>query len=857
MKNSFTKISLFIWLAIILSGCDATKRIADNDHLLTKNTIYVDGEETEDKRVYNFLYQQPNSRLAKKGPMARLHLYNLARPNIDSILDQQRIASAKEKNFWARLLSRKQVEAFRRFKKDFNTGLKNAGEPPAIVSDLIAQKSAQRLAAHYINNGYFNTAVVYDIKKDSNQRATIDYKVDLEEPYIIDSITPVIASPVADSIYNAHRSGSFLRPGSRYQTININRETQRLEYLFRNNGMYHFETDRIRLVADTVGTSHKANIEYIIDDRTEVINDTIRTFPFKVHKISEVNIITDYSFSKREQAFKDSIVTPEGYNLLAYDKINYKSKALTDILSLKRGDIYRDIDRTKTLTRLSRLGTFKYPSIQYIEDPRDTTRTDLIASIRLTPLEKYKLRADFDASTSNIQNIGIAGFSSLLIRNIFRGAETLEISARGSIGASDDVANTDDGFFNISEIGGDLSLTFPRIFFPVNTRKLIPADWQPSTRFNLGVSAQRNIGLDKQSVAGRLSYSWQPSRTRSFTFDLLDAQYVRNLNSENYFNIYVNSFDDLNDLATDNSENVNPDYFEQDANGDLELTIPSGAQNFINDFENGQISGFNTQEASEIRAIEERQERLTEENLIVSLNFAYTYNNRENLFDNTFSRFRTRLELAGNALSLVANLANVSTNDDGNSSLFGVVFSQYVKTELDYTKHWDLGNNNVFAVRTFGGIAIPYGNSNNIPFTRSFFAGGSNDNRAWQAYDLGPGSSGGPNEFNEANMKLAFNAEYRFNLIGLVKGALFTDAGNIWNVLDNVEDEGAVFTGFGNLEELALGSGFGLRLDFDFFILRGDVGFKTYNPALSQGNRWFREYNFANAVYNIGINYPF
>ena len=856
MKNFFTKISLIIWLPIILTACDATKRIANDEHLLTKNTIYVDGIKTDDKRASNYLYQKPNSTPLFNIPF-RLHTYNLARPNLDSILNAQRIASKGRKTFWSRLLSRKQVEAFRRFKKDFNSGLKKSGEPPAIVSDLISEKSAQRLASYYINDGYFNTQVTYEIKKDSNHRATVDYKVTLEEPYVLDSITPIIASPVADSIYKAHKSESFLVPGQRYQTLNINRETKRLEYLFRNNGMYHFETDRIRLIADTVGTGHKANIEYIIDDRTEVINDTIRSFPFKVHKISEVNIITDYSFAKRDQSFRDTLTTAQGYTLLAYDKINYKTKALTDILSIKRGDIYRDIDRTLTLSRLSRLGTFKYPSIQYIEDPKDSTRTDLIASIRLTPLEKYKLRADFDASTSNIQNIGVSGFGSLLIRNIFRGAETLEISGRGSIGASDDAANANDSFFNISEIGADASLTFPRIFFPINTRSLIPADWQPSTRFTLGVSAQRNIGLDKQSVAGRLGYSWQPSRNSSYSFDIIDAQYIRNLNPSNYFNIYVNSFDELNELALDNSANVNPAYFVQDANGETNLAIPEGAQSFINDFENDAIDGFSAAEANDINAIAERQERLVEDNLIVSLNFSYVYNNRENLFDNTFSRLRTRLELAGNALSLVANIANASQNDDGNSSLFGVIYSQYVKTELDYTKHWDLGNDNVFAIRAFGGVAIPYGNSNNIPFIRSFFAGGSNDNRAWQAYDLGPGSSGGPDEFNEANMKLAFNAEYRFNLLGPIKGALFMDAGNIWNVLDNVEDEGAVFTGFESLEEVALGSGFGIRWDFDFFLLRFDVGFKTYNPALSQGRRWFTEYNFKNAVYNIGINYPF
>lgn len=168
-----------------------------------------------------------------------------------------------------------------------------------------------------------------------------------------------------------------------------------------------------------------------------------------------------------------------------------------------------------------------------------------------------------------------------------------------------------------------------------------------------------------------------------------------------------------------------------------------------------------------------------------------------------------------------------------------------------------MGRDNIFAFRAFGGVAIPYGNANSIPFVRSFFAGGPNDNRAWRAYDLGPGSSGGRNEFNEANMKLALNAEYRYNLFGALNSAVFIDIGNIWNVLDIVEDEKATFESLADLKNIAVGSGFGLRYDFNFFVLRFDVGFKTYNPALPEGNRWFRNYNFNNAVYNVGINYPF
>ena len=160
-------------------------------------------------------------------------------------------------------------------------------------------------------------------------------------------------------------------------------------------------------------------------------------------------------------------------------------------------------------------------------------------------------------------------------------------------------------------------------------------------------------------------------------------------------------------------------------------------------------------------------------------------------------------------------------------------------------------------MRTFVGIAVPYGNSEDIPFVRSYFAGGSNDNRAWYPYSLGPGSTQNINDFNEANFKLSFNLEYRFPIVGDLKGALFSDLGNIWNIWDSEEDPAATFSGFRSLEDIAWGTGFGLRYDFTYFVFRADVGFKTYNPAELPNKRWFRDYNFANAVLQIGINYPF
>ena len=854
LQNSSAKILLFLILLPLLVGCNATKRVPENTHLLKDHTIYVDGEKEKSSRIYSFLLQQPNARLPLFGTPVRLHAYNWARPNIDSILRARLIEKEGKRKFLTSLLSRKQLDGYINFRKKFNSGLKKAGEPPALITDVITKKSANRLKDYYYNQGYFEVVTDYEIHRDSSKTATVDYNVDLGPAYHIDSLKTFIDSPIADSIYNAHRDDTYIKKGERYTNLNLGKERIRVTELFRNNGLFHLQPDLIQMNVDTSGVRKSATVELNITDRKITNGDSAVTTPYKIHKISKVNILTDYSYANRNRRLQDSIFDSD-FNFFAYDKIRYRLKALTDVIPLKPGAIYSDLERTQTLNRLSGLRIFKYPDIQYTEDPEDSTGTDLVANINLTPLEKYKFRVDFDASTSNIQDIGFTGFGSILIRNIFRGAETLELSARGSIGASDDAANPNDNFFNITEIGADLRLTIPRIFFPINTSKLISPGWQPTTSVNLGFSTQQNIGLDRNNVSGRISYNWNPKSNTSFQFDLLDAQFVRNLNINNFFNIYTNSFEDLNAIAVNNLNTVNPDFLNPDSDTP-ELSIPNGAQAYIDSVLNGDIS-LTADEVQDINVIEERRERLIENNLIVSTNFGYTFNNRENIFDDTFSSLRLRLELAGNLLSLIANTTDATINEDDNRSLFGVVFSQYIKTEVDYIKNWALSNNNRIAVRAFGGLAIPYGNSENIPFTRSFFAGGSNDNRAWRAYELGPGSSGGPNEFNEANFKLAFNIENRFKILGIVEGALFADIGNIWNIFDNVEDEGAVFTGFDSLNDIAIGSGFGLRFDASFFIFRLDVGFKTYDPGLPVGDRWFQEFNFSNAVYNIGINYPF
>jgi len=151
-------------------------------------------------------------------------------------------------------------------------------------------------------------------------------------------------------------------------------------------------------------------------------------------------------------------------------------------------------------------------------------------------------------------------------------------------------------------------------------------------------------------------------------------------------------------------------------------------------------------------------------------------------------------------------------------------------------------------------IAYSYTFNNQSDFRDN---GGSNDIRAWQTYDLGPGSRNSGLEYNIGSLKFLTSAEYRFDLFGSLKGALFMDAGNIWDITNSIfAEEKATFNGFKSIKDIAVGSGFGLRYDFSFLVFRLDLGFKMHEPYL-ENNKWFRNYNFSNAVYNIGINYPF
>lgn len=855
------KIGVLLFL-LAAFGCNTLKKVDDDQLLLTKNFIYTDSVKVNKSEIKNLLSQKPNTNFL--GYPLRLNLYNLAKENPDSLYQNWLQKNPKRRKRLNSFLSKKQVNRLGQsfFVKGYSNFFKSVGEAPVTIDTSRTRKSTQRLQAYYGTKGYFNNKATYSIlPKKQKKKAEIAYNVDLGKPYFVDSLGINILAADIDSLYQLHKEDSFVGEKQQFNLEDFSRERQRLTGIFRNSGVYNFQESSIRydILRDTtkLANDQKMNVQMNIKNFVNSGGDsTSTTQEYKVHRFQKINIYADYLFNQDKSTLKS--LEHEGYTIYYKDKLRYRPDALTDAIFFEKNNIYRDLDRIRTQRQVTNLNTFKYPNIDF---EQDTIQSRLVSNIYLAAKSKYSLSFDFDVSRSNIQVVGTALSASVFTRNVFGGAETLSFSVRGSVGILSDGSSSSENF--TSEIGGDINLIFPRIWFPINTEKIIPYYALPQTRLSLGTNFQQNIGLDRQVLNARLSYNWTPNSTLQNALELINIEFVRNTNPENFFNDFGSTFNSLDQVA-DNYENLDgfAEFFDEnidptlDGNDEQNLIIPNGANDFIDRLLTPGVALTND-DFETVRSIDERQRRLTENNLIFSSNFTFQKNNRTDNTDNSFYQYQLKLESSGNLLSAISYIIPFETNQDGQELVFGIPYSQFLRTDIDFIKHWDLNRTKVLAFRSFLGLAVPFGNSNSIPFVRSFFGGGANDNRAWQVYSLGPGRTENLNDFNEANFKLAFNLEYRFPIAGAVKGALFADAGNIWNVFDNVEDKAATFNGFSSLGDIALGTGFGLRYDLSYFIFRFDLGFKTHNPARIGGDRWFSDFNFRESVFNIGINYPF
>ena len=841
MPHFFTKILFFALILALIVSCNTTKYVPEDENLLKSNTIYVNDKTERKEDLDQFLVQKPIQSVV--GMPLSLYFYNFGNPDFDVTFEDWMVNNPNKYERYKNFFSEKQTRVVYNSNKNFNNWFLNKGQAPILFNETKTNQSTQSLKDYFISKGYFEADVVFEKEQLKEKELAVNYKITTNQQYYIDTVTTEIESPVLDSIYLLQKDNSIIKKGNPFVFDDFEREEKRLVNLFRNSGIYHYKNNSLGFWTDSTKQSYQKNVLLKIPERATLVNDSVVKTPYRVQKVTEVNVYTDFTIKNRNKAFKDS-VKYHGYNFYSYGKMKFNPKYLVNSLFITPNGSYKDSERSLSQNHLRNLNSFSSSiDINYIEKDNDS----LTANIYLTPLDKYSISFDLDATTSNIKPFGILGKTTLLARNLFKGSETLEIAFQGSfLNVSNDASNSS-SFFNAWELISSASLKFPRIFFPINTSNIIPKHMAPKTDINASISVQKNIGLDRQTITGGIGYSWKSSKEKGHRIDLFNLQYIKNLNIDNYFFIYESEYDKLNEVSIEITGNELPENTVENYDEINNMMIA-----FL-DPVNGNEENF-PEEYDIVSDVSEREDILTENVMVPVISYSFVYNSRKNINDNNFSYFTARFVSSGN----ISTLLVPNENDQGHKLMFGLPIAQYFKTEFEYKKYWELRKNNILVFRSFVGAAFPYGNSSSIPFSRSYSAGGSNEIRAWRTFDLGPGAESNTLEYNVATFKLVTNLEYRFKLTNKIFSALFIDAGNIWDITDsNLYSEEGKLNSFSSLKNTAVGTGIGLRYDFGFLVFRFDTGFKTYEPYLSRDNKWFVNYNFGNAVYNIGINYPF
>ena len=447
--------------------------------------------------------------------------------------------------------------------------------------------------------------------------------------------------------------------------------------------------------------------------------------------------------------------------------IPLRASVLRNNTFITPGELYSASDLQNTYNHFGRLNAIRYTNINFTEVP-DSNLLD--CDIQLSTYKPSTISFQPEG-TNTAGDLGAAVTLSYQNRNLFHGSEMLSLELRGAFEAIRGLEGYSNQ--NFEEYSAQARLSFPRFIAPFisrNFRRRINASSEVSLLYDL----QNRPEFHRRVLSVAWRYKWQDANHHDrYQLDLVDLNYV--------FMPWIS------------------DTFRQDY---LDDTTSRNA-----------ILRYNYEDL-----------------FIMKSGLGYTYNNGQ-------YAIRANIETAGNVLSLFSKLTNASKNSEtGQYSLFNIAYAQYVKGDFDYTRYLVFDDENTLAFHFGVGIAYPYGNSSILPFEKRYFSGGANSVRGWSVRSLGPGKyarrDGNIDFINQTgDMKLDINLEYRAHLFWKLGGALFIDAGNIWTLRDYADQPGGQFKVQNLLEDLAVSYGLGLRFNFDYFVLRLDLGMKAVNPA--------------------------
>ena len=689
----------------------------------------------------------------------------------------------------------------------FNRWIQRVGTPPVIYDSTLTVASAEQLHTALSNRGFMNNVVNYQVNADSAKRkARVDYDITLGEPYFIRSIDYDIPDEELREIILEDSARFNIRTGDLLDFNRLDEWRQSITENLRNRGYYAFNKEYITFMADTAAGS-KA-VDLTLNTRDPYRNDHMPYYtehePFYVRNVIYV---TNYDPVAMHDGFWgiDTVTVSGGVQVIEDETRYLRPAVLAECNHIEPGELYNAEAVTRTYRALGRLGIIKQINI----DIRPLGEVDGVlmvdAFVLLQPDKSQTVSVSLEGTNSE-GDLGFGVGVDYEHRNIFKGAEVFSAKAKVSY---ESISGNISGLINdnYSEYFTEMGLTFPKFMFPL-LKQSFKRKIQASTAFTVNSDYQARPEYTRVIAGGAWRYQWtERSRRLAHTLTLFD-------------------------LSVISVPKFNKQFFDR-------ITNPLLLYSY-------------------------------QDHLIMRMGYNFYRTNKAEMNVLQMGRFqrdvftiRANAETAGNLLYGLSRLSGQKADKDGNYKALGIRYSQYIKADADYafTHYFDRRQSIAFHVGA--GIAIPYGNSDVLPFEKRFYSGGANSVRGWGVRTLGPGSYNSNNNlsnfiFQCGDIRFDINLEYRAKLFWVVELGLFLDAGNIWTIKDYESQPGGVFKFNKFYEQIAAAYGAGIRLDFKYFLVRVDMGMKAHNPASGQEKWPLTHPNFKrDSEFHFSVGYPF
>jgi len=670
------------------------------------------------------------------------------------------------------------------------------GEAPVVLSQVKIDATRKLMVNRLNNRGYFKGAVSSEVVAQE-KTAQVNYPATPGQQYLIKEIHFPDRDTLIDAAIRATQPETLLKVGDPYDLDVLTNERVRIDLALKNKGYYYFNPNYLLFQVDST-LDGQVNVHYKV--KAEAPAKATQPYWLKTVSLNTDYILTDSV--KRE---------PIRYQKFLYypDETMFKARAITRAVFLYPDSLFRQRRRDQTLSRLMSLGTFRFVEIKFSPSAAGDSagRARLDSDIRMTQLRKKSLRAEIQLVSKSNGFTGPGLNITFRNRSALRGAEQLlingiasyETQTRAPKGAE---SRSNTGLIS-TEFGIDAKLIVPRLIVPqlpfLNPR-LVNSDFQPRTNFGAGIRYVARSGyFSTTSYMANYGYSWKTRITNEQEIKLIDVEY-------NAFTS-TRAFDSV-------------------------LT----AKPFLRQAYQSQF--------------------------ILASSYRYTYNQqvlekrRQQIF------FQGMAEVSGNVANAISRAVVGSKTATEKYTIAGQPFAQYAKFDLELREYYRISPKPTSGNRIVGrlqiGVGLPYGNSGggSLPYLRQYGIGGPNSVRAFAARQIGPGSykPTGTDIVNSyydqvGDLRLEGNIEYRQDLFPYVKGAVFLDAGNIWLVNNDPQRPGGQFVASQALKQLAVGTGVGLRIDVQFFVIRFDYAIPLRANYGTPDDKTGR--------LNLAIGYPF